>query len=240
MGTILVDNPTYTCQKAIMLYGSGQSESGIAMIHDVDTNKSGQAIIGEGHLAATPEIADLLRDLLGQSNQLRYVPNNVLALDRDAVVWYVPPSKRSLYFSLTSGEKFSGECWQPGLIFAVMKRSWFVYAVTTDRERPRPTPETVLYHAPYMNVWGPGQICVGNVTLPRSRNFNEGLLSAWEDAFFHSWFTHLNDQNQRRIQKGDFVPFWKRRLGSKSRFPDGQLVPTKMTLADVLSRKIPR
>ena len=239
MGQILVDNPTYSCKHAIMLY-SGDNGSGIALVHNVSTNSNSQAVIGEGHLAASPEIADLLRKLLGQGDQMRYVPNNVLAFDRDAVVWYVPPVKRSLYFALDSGEKFSGDCWQPGLVFAVIKRTWYVYAVATDPTKPRPTPHSQLYHAPYMNVWTSGEICVGNVTLPRGSNFDETMLKAWEDAFFQSWFTHLNDQEQPRIRKGKFLTFWKKRMSSNSRFPNGQLVPTTLKLMDVLNRRLPR
>jgi PRTRC genetic system protein B len=108
------------------------------------------------------------------------------------VLWYVPKGQRPLYFR-TQSERLNGLSGiplpHPGLVFraerAGGKKSLRVWAF---RRRGRPTADTVLYTAPFLNVFAGGSVCLGSTRVPATSGPADA--GAWTDAFFASAFTH--------------------------------------------------
>ena len=97
----------------------------------------------------------------------------------------------------------------------------------------RPTPQTPLFQAPYFNVDGRGCICQGNVPVPTGTTVEK--ISAWNDAFLRSYFTHPNVAGKLLRYRGGAYTFWRDMLdGRFARFPDRVLVDTKITLGQLL------
>ena len=96
----------------------------------------------------------------------------------------------------------------PGLVFGASSRAWRVWAVKGSR---RPTLGTPLFQAPFFNVNAHGHICQGNVPVPEGTTVEK--IGAWNDAFFHSYFTHPNVVGKLLNYRGafEFVSTW---LGS--------------------------
>src|ERR1035437_2468687 len=92
----------------------------------------------------------------------------------------------------------------PGLVFAACSKVWSVWAVKGDH---RPRPDSMLYQAPYFNVWDGGRICQGNVEVPDGTTAEK--IDAWNAAFFNSFFTHPNIHKNLAKYRGGAYKFWK-------------------------------
>jgi PRTRC genetic system protein B len=223
-------------RKALMIYGN-QNNSGAAgfvSLHDVENTPKGP-IVGVGKPASKVALRKLLRELNPRNTgEVTYLQENILSKGDQHLVWYVPPKARQVWFKNADlGGERTNTVPHPGLVFCVTPRNWYVFALKDDG---RPTPDTELFYAPYMNVYGNGNICMGNVTAPRGNmRWN---TDAWEEAFFRSYFTHFNDAGSRRIiYKGGGVKFWKRMLDKPMKhFPVARLVSRGITLGGFLDK----
>lgn len=210
---------------AILLYGN-QGEGAFVSIHDVLEYKD-QATLGAGRLATRQSLHELLRTLAREEDTVELMPENILAKGKGYLVWYIKPKTRPIYFaSREFGEdKVSKMVPYPGLIFMATENGWSVFAY---KKAGRPNHTTRLYQAPLFNVYSSGAICTGSVKLPEQGT--EAPVSAWEDAFFLSWFTHPNVREPDKLLKyetGTFG-FWKDMLSGKfEKFPNQVLVPLR-------------
>lgn len=241
MGVVILDQPQYVVDKAILLYkhaSAGHSYShadrGLVMVHDVTTDEHDRAVIGAGTPASVSAVSQALAGVLGRHGELEFIPSAMLAQGGRTMVWYMPASVRPMFFNVSTPngrEEVAGSAWQPPLVFAVHEEAWYVWALKQDE---RPTPMTPLYHAPYMNVWKSGKICTGNVRTPSGTRDEMNHL-AWELVFFNSWFTHLNDIDQKRFKRRkSLFSYWKQAIKKQTPFPVHDLVPNGHTLKDVL------
>jgi PRTRC genetic system protein B len=222
---------------AVLLY-HGASGSAFATVHAVD-DVEGEPVIGAGQ-AMTPRAAlDLARALGRSVAHGGFLPETVLYMDGDLLVWWLPPGRRHIAFRAEGHEEQLGAVErgetvpQPGLVFAASTRVWKVWAVKGNN---RPTPATPLFQAPYFNVYASGDICQGNVPMPEGTTAEK--IGAWNDAFLHSYFTHPNAQGKLVRYPAGAYGFWRDMLDGKfKRFPERVLVDAKTTLQTLLGMK---
>lgn len=128
------------------------------------------------------------------------VPKNIIyARDTPTqglqLTWTVKSTKKKLMFSPSTGLS-NGMYSIPSLVFNYKKSCFSVYAIC-DSDYTKINEYTVLYHAPFLNVFNQGNICMGNVRLGKIENLStfEACTSFLESAFFNSIFTHSNNRN---------------------------------------------
>jgi hypothetical protein len=99
------------------------------------------------------------------------IPENViLAKDNPTdglhLIWSVGESGRTLYFSKSSGLA-TGRYPVPNLIFRYCRNVLQIFATST-KKIGRQAP---LFHAPFLNVYTTGNICMGNVNVSGTERF---------------------------------------------------------------------
>ena len=229
---------TVRLRRAVLIY-DGQQGSALATVHDIE-NIDGEAVIGAGQAMTSRAAMDLAKALLKRAAHGGFLPETVLYMDGDLIVWWMPPARRHIAFRVDDvhAEAFGGQergesVPHPGLVFAASSRVWRVWAV---KGAGRPTPATALYQVPYFNVDVRGNICQGNAPVPEGTTVEK--IAAWNDAFLRSYFTHPNGPGKLVRYRGGAYAFWKDMLdGRFQRFPERVLVDVKTTLGYLLGLK---
>lgn len=222
---------TLTLSHAVLIYRD-RAEAALATIHAIE-EVDGQPAILPGKAMSARHAAALARSLAASVRQGGWLPENVLYLEGDRIVWWVAPHRQHIAFKTNEtliGER-GAEVPHPGLVFAAARHTWAVWAVKGTK---RPGPDTVLYRAPYMNTYVDGTICAGNVALPKATAAER--IAAWNDAFFRSFFTHPNGAMVK--YPGGMLAFWRDLLDGKfARFPGEVLIPAGTTLREAVEGK---
>lgn len=121
-----------------------------------------------------------------------FLPKNLLYQGKNnlnvELIWYVKSSWQTLSFSKSLGIK-NGIMKVPTLIFKLKGSELFVFAIKSDS----PKESSLLYQAPFHNVFSGGNICMGSAKVVKSNEINE-IMRNYEKAFFQSKFTHLQHQ----------------------------------------------
>lgn len=139
------------------------------------------------------------------------IPKNVLSFSSDSfsnmIIWHLPASKQKLHFDKNLGleDKMYS---LPGLVFKYKNNSLSVYAVKSSVLNEK----TILYKAPFHNVYADGNICMGNAKIKASNDVLE-LIKNCERAFFESKFTHL--QSDGSPIKVNLNTYYKNLLDNK-------------------------
>jgi PRTRC genetic system protein B len=159
------------------------------------------------------------------------LPNNVMyyqpSLSGAKFVWYIPRSKRHIKFKQTLKIK-SGECFLPGLVFAVNDKTLHVFAI---KGTGKPKASTPLFHAPFFNIMGGASVCMGTTAETNKKAFLEEEIDRWERRFFGSNFTH----SPNTLAKGFNMHKLYRSLVSGKRFPEKCLARAEYkTLGDFI------
>ena len=154
---------------------------------------------------------------------------NIIPSQNGSVLWYTQSQERQMYF-VKKLEIPNGKAKIPAMLWFANKERLSVFALTSDK---RPTEKTLLYYAPFFNVYEDGSVCMGNVNVHIKNSASvEEFTNAWEDYFFNSYFSHLLD-NYNPI-KGNCVNLWKRLIETGETFPVGVLKKNDKTLKNVL------
>lgn len=184
------------------------------------------------------DVGIILRRLYSdRRDDLSYMSDEVLAFNGKTLVWWCKPSKRHIWFNCRDESLLRdrhGTVPHPGLVFSVGPGGWSVWAV---KGASRPEPGTVLYQAPYGNVYETGSICVGNVVLPKV--LAPSSVEDLNNAFFGSRFTHANVHESKKLTraKGGYEALWAGLLDEPTqRFPASTLVRTRETLGSMLTK----
>jgi len=232
-----LDARSVTLQTAILLYGSGGGYEQLryATIHPVDCAPGAAPVIRAGRPADRDSLRQVAAGLL-ESNRTRsgVLPETLLSVGPEHVVWWQRPGKRTYFFNtrvteedrhIAVGQR-NGEGLTPGLIFAAKGQKMWVFAVKGEN---RPDVSTPLCHAPLMNVWDSGTVCTGSMPLPDSTMADS--VARWERGFWESAFSHPNHPKPVNY-KGGIHAFSRDLLDGKFRkFPERVLRPIKgMTL----------
>lgn len=206
--------------------------------HSVSVERKGP-VIGPGQPVATGDINELAGLLRGEAaGATALLPENVLGFSGAHRVWFVPPSRRPMWVRGDRNAVRLDVPW-PGLVLAVHEQQLFV---ASYRGSQRPGAATPLYHAPLMNIYGDGRVCLGQASVPGGCGVEDML--AWEAVVFETNFTHVNHPQTLRLpvgKKGVTTPmhirFWRSLTKSRGGFPVAKLMSMDVTL-DVWVQRI--
>lgn len=215
------------------------SENGFPVVtrHTLSVDKDGPQV-GIGAPLAPDDIA-LLGTLLSgrETTSPALLPDGLLALTRWRMTWVTKACVRPMWFRFgKQGPKRLLVPW-PRLIVSVTKSHLHVAAVKT---RARPTADTVLYHAPLMNVGAGGSLCLGNARLPSEVGLDtQGEVEA---VIYDTAFSHTNHDATLKLSGGSTVSsvehyrFWRSLAADEARrFPTRCLRSMKRRLGEFLS-----
>lgn len=141
----------------------------------------------------------------------------------NVVLWKTPPKQVQLLFTDKAGPK-SGLYPIPGLVW-VFGSDLSIYAY--DKWEGQ---DTVLYHAPFLNVSRAG-VCLGSAgdyLEGKNRYTFTDVMEQVEHAFFFSKFSHAGAGSEDSL-KVPFESLYERTLG-KEKFPYEVLVPVNFTV----------
>jgi PRTRC genetic system protein B len=204
---------------AILLYGGPKGIS-YASVHEPYRDQSGAPYLDAGR----PITVEFLRTMargLGLQMSLEILPERVLVRTPDFVAWWVPASARPMFFSATSdGKTLNGKLYpHPPLVFAVEgDHAVRVRALFDNR---RPDRSSAIAIAPYWNLSGAGDLCLGTMPTPHSAGLDS--LDEWVEGFFRSEFTHSGATKLTNHPEGH-LGLW-RALAGQTEFPAEWLVP---------------
>lgn len=142
------------------------------------------------------------------------IPEHILYAHHKAantvVIWWRKPHKKVLNFSKALGIKGNPEVMLPATLYMVHNSSLYVFALM---DSTRPVRSTKLYHAPFFNIYEPGNVCLGTAPIGRykSKTF-EGEAERFERGFF------MAEQNggQTKPCKTSLSALWNSLIKSKA------------------------
>ena len=182
---------------------------------------------GPGTLMDTDAVEELLALFAERPSPRRLLPENVLMSRPSETLWYCPSKVCSMWFRQGDKVRRYQVPW-PALLFHAAHGMLRIAALADDA---RPRADTPLYHAPLMNIYGDGQLCLGNIKAPHC---DLDGMAGWEQAVYDTHFTHVN--HERAMQpphhtNAGHLKLWRRLAREKAqRFPIEVLVPMDCTL----------
>ena len=226
------DNRMFSLKQAVLLYQDGSRT--FATLHEVKRQPDEAAYLLAGESVTTGFLGTLAKGL-GASMSAEVLPQYVLARTPELIAWWSRAQPRLMFFGEGNAEtkKLNGKMYpHPALVFMIHGRELFVRALAEDR---RPTGSTRLKTAPYWNTDAQGRVCLGSMRVPEE--VSVGSLSAWENAYFASEFTHPSGAVRMTTHPKGFLGLWSSLAGRKRRFPVKFLAECKETLEDFVQRK---
>jgi len=160
------------------------------------------------------------------------LPSKVLYVNQQAnghAVWYTPPQAVNLFF-IDGLNIPSGKFHIPAMLWKANAENLQIFAL---KGKARPTESTLLYHAPYLNVYAGGQVCMGTVRINITKTeCLEDFIFTWEQYFFNSNFSHsINGNNST---KSDTTNLWRSLAGTNADFPQAELLKNGRTLKTII------
>lgn len=241
-------NRQYRPYKALLLYGYEQSnddrrhypdtERNDLYVESYDIGRNGQPI--NAHPLTIREMMGLA-DIFNSSRELDnhflcskgLLPEQVLYVDQKQngfAIWYTPPMVQDLFFTENLGVP-SGRAHLPALLWKASKDRLYIFAL---KKKGRPTLNAEIYHAPFLNIYTGGNVCMGTVNIDISEHTHlEQFIQLWQDYFFRSDFSHSINGNSST--KSDTVTLWRSLMGTDKPFPTNELVSNGMTLKNLLA-----
>lgn len=209
--------------QAVLVYRNEQRSRHMATVHNVMPGQSdGAPLLGAGQLLTTGALRELTW-ALRTACPIEVLPEPVVARTPELLAWWTPATIRPMFFragselSELSGRRFP----HPALLFVVCNGAFYVRALRLSQ---RPGGETTLYAAPYWNVGNDGSVCAGTMRAPKSTSV--ASMTAWEQAFFQSEFTHPGFAGRLTKRKGGTTGLWNS-LADKQEFPIKTLLETE-------------
>ena len=209
--------------QAVLVYRNEQRSRHMATVHNVMQGQSdGAPLLGAGQLLTTAVLRELTW-ALRTACPIEVLPEPVVARTPDLLAWWTPATIRPMFFragselSELSGCRFP----HPALLFVVSNGALYVRALRLSQ---RPGGETTLYAAPYWNVGNDGSVCAGTMRAPKSTSV--ASMTAWEQAFFQSEFTHPGFAGRLTKRRGGTTALWNS-LADKQEFPIKTLLETE-------------
>lgn len=206
-------------------------------VESYDIGRNGKPInahpLGEKEMSG---LADLLQTAQQAKNgyllSKGLLPPNVLYVKQQGsgyAVWYTPPQEVNLFF-VDGLDIPSGKYPIPAMLWKAGANHLTVYAV---RGKAKPHENTKLYHAPYLNIYAHGQVCMGTVQINAGRcTCLEEFMHTWEQYFFNSKFSHSISGNSST--KTNTTELWRSLVGKGEPFPQHELVSSGLTLKNMI------
>lgn len=222
--------------KSIIIYESKENNNA-HYIESYDFGEDGQMV--NAHPLSGQEMTSIGKIMLENDTQASrclqpkgFVDTTLLHFksgESGFAIWYSPPQHRELLFVKDIGLT-SGVYPIPSLLWKASKEALFIYALKgTDR----PTLKSVLYKAPFFNIYNTGNVCMGSVEVDLEEDYDlETLMRKWEQYFFQSRFSHLLEKEAP--VKGNIIQLYTNLQGSGMKFPESRLLKHTSTIKDLL------
>jgi PRTRC genetic system protein B len=160
------------------------------------------------------------------------LPSNILYVNQQAngyAVWYTPPREVNLFF-VDRLNIPSGKFHVPAMLWKANADHLTVYGL---KGKSKPTEKTKLCHAPYLNIYTSGQVCMGTVQINIGKSAClEDFTKTWEQYFFNSNFSHSISGNNST--KSNTTDLWRSLAGKGEAFPQEELIKTSLTLKQII------
>jgi PRTRC genetic system protein B len=152
------------------------------------------------------------------------------------VVNFYPPARRRLLIDEGDHSRSLSTLMVPlpGLVFAGLNQSWYIWAVRARRFAP----DLKLFHAPLPNVDGTAEICFGENQYPEVGK--HGVQAAWK-LFISSPFNSHDANGKSHLYPDNVISQLSSLHERKAvRYPLRDLVGKNYTIDDEVSRLINR
>lgn len=225
----------YHPMSALIFYQSkGRDKDSYVEFFDMDTN--GNPV--NAHPLTIKEANKLSKALRikAEKQEPFLIPTNILTTNilylnshAGKAIWHTKMQQRVMYFKSSLGIR-NGKANVPPMLWVGDRYSLSVFALSNDR---RPTEKTILYDAPFFNIYKNGEVCMGSVDVNIKRTTSlEEFTNTWEFYFFNSYFSHLmEDYNP---VNGNCVTLWESLVNTEREFPMDILRPNKTTLKNLI------
>jgi PRTRC genetic system protein B len=226
------DNRTFTLKQAVLPYQDGSRA--FATLHEVKHRPNKAPYLSAGQSVTTAFLETLVKGL-GASMAAEVLPEHVLSRTSDLIAWWSQARPRLMFFGDGNAEmkRLNGKMYpHPALVFMIQGRKLFVRMLA---ENCRPSANTRLCNAPYWNTDAQGRVCLGSMRVPDETGITS--LSAWENAYFASEFTHPSGAVRLTMHPGGFPGLWSNLAGRKRAFPVKFLADSKQTLQEFVERR---
>jgi PRTRC genetic system protein B len=215
---------------AVVFHQDSQTEAVVcATRHQIDPDTNTMSI---GTVISANQIAKTFSELnLGKVKKVyNCIPENVIFDSDHLLVWYKRRFVGDMWFRVGGKPQRLVVEWPP-LLFAVgkIKKSMRVFALPSNS---RPTEDTKLYHAPFMNINNVGLLCQGTASLPHEINFNS--IKECEATLIDSQFTHVNHAHTfvHKTNNNSHFKYWKSKARNRKQ-EAVRLSPKEMSLAGI-------
>lgn len=182
-------------------------------------------------LAATLRSSSELSDNYLQSRQL--LPAKLLYTRQGSngfALWFTPAMHHFLAF--TPELKIpDGNYPVPSMLWKATRSGVSVFALIRNET---PHMKTILYKAPFFNVYEPGNVCMGTVDIDIDRHTHlEAFMAKWEELFFNSRFSHV--LGSKSPVKGNIIQLWQSLHNSRKKFPVTTLLKHSLTMKNLIT-----
>lgn len=227
----------YEPVKALLVYKS-KGLAGRCYVEAYDMNAKGNPI--NAHPLSIAESVALAKSL-DSSGELRrsflkpdgLMPPNVLYINPEQngyAIWHTPAMEKELFF-VDGLDIPNGRAIVPPMIWKATKEKLMVFAI---KGKAKPTLQTPLCFAPFLNLYRSGEVCMGTVSVKiKGDCLLEEFMEQWQQYFFNSFFSHSIDGNN--TVKENIYQLWKETMEGNRKFPVKALLKTKLTLKNLLS-----
>lgn len=193
---------TVRLRHAILLYESSRGLDA-ATYHDVSNTFCERWKIMPGRPLDINTVLAMFESLAkgkARPDQLRRVPEGVLAFSAKRLIFTIPAGRHVIHFKTGKElDRHDGKkVWLPRLVFDVAD-GMHVYAVK-DTEL---TDKTPLYCGPFLNTAENGSVCLGSASRPP---LEIDAAPKWAEFFFDTPFSHAGGSSMK--YKGGAMKFW--------------------------------
>ena len=150
------------------------------------------------------------------------LPESVFVSTQNQFAWVSPARQHPMWFRVNS-RHWAHRVWWPHLLWIADKRRRRLKVFALGSKR-RPTMNTIVYHAPLMNIGVDGSLCEGSARLPR--RLSETVLSEIEACVYDSNFTHVNHDHTLRAAPDNraHIAYWREKERSGNRVKTRELI----------------
>lgn len=222
-------NRKFALKCAVLIYTD--ASTAFATVHETKVDSAGSHYLGPGR-ALTTAFLRRLSGGLGTATPTEILPPWVLARTPDMIAWWAVARSRVMFFASQENGAIdlNGRMYpHPPLVFKVRGRELSVRALA---ENKRPIAGTQLKTAPYWNTDSRGNVCAGTMRIPDQLTADS--LSAWEDAYFGSEFTHPSGAVRLTKHQRGFLGLWTGLKNKSLAFPVDMLTDAKETLSEFI------
>jgi PRTRC genetic system protein B len=217
---------------SLVFYGKDSSHN----FSGVTKHPINNGIIGKGKYVNIDTVKEIFSG--EETNELTLRNPKIIAENSKFIAWTTPAKKADMWFRCATNDPIRLHVNWTSLLFVANKRGLLnIYALSSNKT---PDLDTVVYHAPLMNIGSNGSVCQGTAKLPKTIDNN--ALAEIESTIYSSFFTHVNhdhtlkgaSKKNSKCSTPQQLKFWKAKAKSGDKVFAKELVKFK-TVRDIFS-----